>query len=244
MSMEDIMKALMQTSTGTQQPAGGGAGADLLSQAIGGALGSSGGGGGGLGGLLSGLLGGGQQQAGTPATQMLGGLEQIIGGTPGSGQLSMNTGGLNMNANNPLMSLLQPVVNQLAAKAGISPAIATIVTSIALHYLLQSHPSTPGASPLNLSSVMQTLASGGQVSPNTLQKSGMVNDVMQATGLNQQQAVQSLNQTFSVLGSQVAGVKGTATFKRATPTRAPAKKTVAKKAAAKKRPAKKASRRR
>lgn len=98
-----------------------------------------------------------------------------------------------MSAGNPIMSLLQPVVNQLAAKAGISPEIATVVTSIALHYLLQSHPSTPGASPLNLGSVMQTLASGGQVNPNTLQKSGMVNDVMQATGLNQQQAVRSLN---------------------------------------------------
>lgn len=62
MSMEDIMKALMQTSTGTQST--GSAGADMLSQAIGGALGSSqgGGGGGGLGGLLSGLLGGGTQQ--------------------------------------------------------------------------------------------------------------------------------------------------------------------------------------
>ncbi len=230
MSMEDIMKALMQTSGGAaQQPSAGGAGADLLSQAIGGALGSSGGGGG-LGGLLSGLLGGGQQQAGQPATQMLSGLEQIIGGTPGSGQLPMNQGSLGMSANNPLMTLLQPVVNQLAAKAGISPAVATIVTSIALHYLLQSHPSTPGESPLNLNSVMQTLASGGQVSPNTLQKSGMVNDVMQATGLKQQQAVRSINQTFSVLGSQVAGVKGTASFKRTTATRAPARKAPAKKA--------------
>ncbi len=228
MSMEDIMKALMQTPTGTQQSTGGAAGADVLSQAIGGALGSSGGGG--LGGLLSGLLGGGQQQSGTPATQMLGGLEQIIGGTPGSGQLPMNTGSLGMGANTPLMTLLQPVVNQLAAKAGISPAIATVVTSIALHYLLQSHPSTPGASPLNLNSVMQTLSSGGQVSSSTLQRSGMVNDVMQATGLNQQQAVRSLNQTFSVLGTQVAGVKGTATIQRTAAPRAAAKKTGAKKA--------------
>ena len=229
MSMEDIMKALMQSSTGTQQQSGG-AGADMLSQAIGGALGSTqtGGGGGGLGGLLGSLLGGGQQQqSNTPATQLLGGLEQIIGGTPGSDQLGKDQGSANLDSNSPLMLLLQPVVNQLAAKAGISPQIATIVTSIALHYLLQSHPSTPGASPLNLNSVMQTLASGGQVSPSTLQQSGMLNDVMQATGLNQQQATRSINQTFSVLGSQVAGVKGTATFKRTT---TPVKKTTAKKA--------------
>lgn len=229
MSMADILQALMQTSGGAPQATGGGAGADMLSQAIGGALGSSQGGGG-LGALLGGLLGGGQQQqSGAPATQMLSGLEQIIGGMPGSGQLGMNQG--TMSASSPLMGLLQPVVNQLAAKAGISPEIATIVTSIALHYLLQSHPSTPGASPLNLSSVMQTLASGGQVNPNTLQKSGMVNDVMQATGMNQQQAVRSLNQTFSVLGSKVAGVQGTATIQRTGPTRAPATKTATKSAA-------------
>ena len=230
MSMEDIMKALMQTSTGTQQSTGGGAGADLLSQAIGGALGSTpqSGGGGGLGSLLGGLLGGGQQQSNTPATQMLGALQQIIGGPTGSGQVGMNQGTLGTSASDPIMSLLQPVVNQLAAKVGISPAIATVVVSIALKYLLQSHPSTPGASPLNLSSVMQTLGSGGQIDQATLQKSGMVDDVVKATGLNQQQAVKSLNQTFNVLGSQVAGVKGTATFKR-TATSAPAKKTAAKK---------------
>lgn len=223
MAMEDILKALMETSGGAQQQSSGG-GADMLSQAIGGALGSpQGGGGGGLGALLGGLLGGGQQSS-APATQLLGGLEQIIGGTPGSGQIGMNQGTMNLGSNSPVMMLLQPVVNQLAAKAGISPQIATVVTSIALHYLLQSHPATPGASPLNLNSVMQTLASGGQINPNTLQQSGMVNDVMQATGMNQQQAVKSLNQTFSVLGTKVAGVKGTATFKRTGAAKAPAKK--------------------
>ncbi len=229
MSMEDIMKALMQTSTGTAQSGGG---ADMLSQAIGGALGTPQGGGGGLGALLSGLLGGGQQNQ--PATQMLNGLQQIIGGTPGSGQLPMNQGSFGSAANSPVMALIQPVVNQLAAKAGISPEIATVVTSIALHYLLQSHPTTPGASPLNLSSVMQTLSSGGQIPTSTLQQSGIINDVMSATGLNQQQAVKSVNQTFSVLGKQVAGVKGTATFKRTGANAAPAKKAPAKKPAAKK----------
>ncbi len=234
MSMEDIMKALMQTSAGTPQQSGGPS-SDMLSQAIGSALGGSlqQSGGGGLASLLGGLLGGGQQQS-APATQLLGGLQQIIGGTPGSGQLGMNQGSMNLGASNPVMMLIQPVVNQLAAKAGISPEIATIVTSIALHYLLQSHPSTPGASPLNLNSVMQTLAAGGQVNPNTLQQSGIVNDVMQATGLNQQQATRSINQTFGILGSQVAGVKGTATFKRTTTAATATKKTAATKTTVKK----------
>ena len=143
MAMEDLMKALMQGASGApqQQQSGGG---DALSQ------------------MLGGLMGGGQQGGGAPAVQMLGALEQIIGGQPGTGQaLSPNTGAaMNMNVNDPLMMLLQPVVNQLAAKANISPQIAMVVASIAVHYLLSSHPSTPGASPLNLGSVMQQLSSG------------------------------------------------------------------------------------
>jgi hypothetical protein len=41
----------------------------------------------------------------------------------------------------------------------------------------------------------------------------MVNDVMQATGLNKQQAVKSLDTTFGVLG---AHVQGTANLGRTT----------------------------
>jgi hypothetical protein len=85
--------------------------------------------------------------------------------------------------------------------------MATMIASIALHYLVQSSPNTPGASPLNLGSVMQSLASGKQISPTALQQSGMVTDVMQATGLNEQQAVKSLNATFGVIGGQLTPIK-------------------------------------
>jgi hypothetical protein len=245
MSMEDLLKALAQSAGGTQQPASGG---DAMSQALGGLLGGgqqSGGGGDAmsqvLGGLLGGsqqsgsgsaggdmltqviggLLGGGQQGGGAGVGQLLGGLQQIIGGTPGTGQqLPAGGGNTAIDMNNPIMTLLQPVVNQLAAKVGISPQIATVIASIALHYLLQSHPNTPGASPLNLGSVMQTLALGNSISPDTLQKSGMVNDVIQATGLTEQQAVRSLNATFNVLGSQVK----TSKVRKATVKRAKKKK--------------------
>jgi hypothetical protein len=207
--MEDIMKALMQSTAGSAQQTSGGS--DALSQVLGGLLGGgqqggtaqSSGGGDMLTQVIGGLLGGGQQAGGAAgAGQLLGGLQQIIGGTPGTGQ-PLPLGGGNM-----IMGLLQPVVNQLAAKAGISPQIATIIASIAVHYLLQSHPNTPGASPLNLGNVMQTLASGGRIDQQTLQSSGIVNDVMQATGMDQPQAVKSLNATFDVLGSHVSPVKG------------------------------------
>ena len=193
MAMEDLMKALMQGASGAsqQQQSGGG---DALSQ------------------MLGGLMGGSQQGGGAPAVQMLGALEQIIGGQPGSGQpLNMNQGAAmnmgSMNMNDPVMLLLQPVVNQLAAKANISPQIAMVVASIAVHYLLSSHPSTPGTGKLDLGSVMQQLSSGN-ISQDTLHNSGMVNDVMQATGLSKPEAVKSLNATFGALGMHAKGTVG------------------------------------
>ncbi|HET6845732.1 MAG TPA: hypothetical protein VFH29_02800, partial [Anaerolineales bacterium] len=110
------------------------------------------------------------------------------------------------DSGDPLMVHLQPLVNKVAAKVNISPAIATIIVSIALKYLLKSHPSTPDPSPLNLGSVMQTLASGQELSPSTLQQSGMVNEVVRATGMDEQQAVHSINTTFGVLGSSLQRV--------------------------------------
>jgi hypothetical protein len=87
------------------------------------------------------------------------------------------------------MVLIQPLVNKVAAKVGISPAIATIIVSIVFKYLLKSHPSTPDESPLNLGNVMQTLASGGRLSESTLQTSGMVNEVVRP-GMDERQAVE------------------------------------------------------
>ena len=171
--------------------------------------------------VLGGLLGGGQQGGAAPASQVLGGLEQIIGAQSAAAPAP--------SSSDPLMVLLQPLVNQVAAKVHISPAIATIIVSIVLKYLLKSHPSTPDQSPLNLGSVMQTLASGGGVSESTLQSSGMLNEVVRATGMDEQQAVKTLNTTFGVLGSSLKrvntvrggtikkstrGVKGKASVKR------------------------------
>ncbi len=166
------------------------AGGDLLSQALGG------------------IVGGGTQ-GGNQGDQMLGLLEQVIGGRPGQGQalgLAPNTGGMmgGMGMNDPVMMFLQPVVNQLAAKVNIPPQIATVVASIAVHYLLSSHPSTSPNAPMDLGNVMQQLASGG-VSRATLQNSGMVNDVVQTTGLGEQDAIRGLDTVFGLLSGQVRG---------------------------------------
>ena len=219
MGMENIMKALMQSAMESQSPAGSqqSTGGDMLSQVLGGLMGGGqqapapqqAAGGDMLSQALGGILGGGAQ-GGNQGDQMLGMLEQVIGGTPGSGQLGMNQGlaanmgGMGgMEMNNPIMMMLQPVVNQVAAKANISPQIATVVASIALHYLLSSHPSTTNQAPMNLGNVMQQLASSGGINQATLKQSGMVNDVVQATGLNKQDAMGSLSAVFNMLGGQV-----------------------------------------
>ncbi len=218
MGMENLMKALMQSAaqgqSAPQQPAGG----DLLSGVLGGLMGGGQqampqqAGGDLLSGVLGGLMGGGQQQGGNSGDMMLGALEQVIGGQPGQGQqLGMSQmasgnmgmmGGMGMN--DPMMGMLQPVVSQVAAKANIPPQIAMVVASVAMHYLLSSHPSTSVKAPMDLGSVMQELQSGG-LSANTMHQSGMVNDVMQATGLNKQGAQSSLDTLFKTLAGHLQG---------------------------------------
>ncbi len=214
MGMEDLMKALMQ-SAGQGQSAPQPAGGDLLSGVLGGLMGGGqqampqqGGGADLLSGVLGGLMGGGAS-GGNSGDMMLGALEHIIGGQPGQGQqlglsqmASGNMGGMGMN--DPMTSVLQPVISQVAAKANIPPQIAMVVASVAMHYLLSSHPSTSPKAPMDLGSVMQELQSGG-LSANTMHQSGMVNDVMQATGLNKQGAQSSLDAVFQMLAGHVQG---------------------------------------
>ena len=127
-----------------QQSAGGGALGEMLGGLLGGQQGGmqqQSAGGDMLGQLVGGLLGGaaqggvqqgGYQQnyqpSGNSGDMLLGALESIIGGQPGSGQaLPLNQGSFNMGATSPVMMLLQPVVNQVAAKLNISPQIATVL---------------------------------------------------------------------------------------------------------------------
>jgi hypothetical protein len=100
------------------------------------------------------------------------------------------------------MSVVQPIADHVAEKVGISPQIATVVASIALYYLLASHPATNAKAPMDFGSAMQELKSGG-LKPDTIHNSGMVDDVTQATGLDQNKALRSLNTIFGMLASHV-----------------------------------------
>ena len=167
----NLMNALMQPGQQGQQSAG----ADMLSQVVGGLL-------------------GGQQGGGAPVNQLLGGLEQIIGGKPGSGQtLGQGTAPA---SSSPLMGLLGPIANAVAGQVGISPAVATTVAATAMHYLVSSHPAAGGSPAPEVANLAQQVASGN-VSPAVLHSSGMVNAVVQATGLSPAVAATSLNATLN-----------------------------------------------
>ncbi len=149
-----------------------------------------------LGQVVGSLMGG--SGGGSPTNALLGGLEQVMGGKPGSASPAAASQAVAASGNNPLMGVLGPIASSVASQAGISPALATTVAATAMHYLVSNHPAGGGAP----SAVMQQVASGG-VSPETLQSSGMVHAVMQSTGLNQQQATQSLNAAFTHMSAHV-----------------------------------------
>jgi len=175
----NLMSALMQPASGGQQSAG----ANALTE------------------VVSGLMGG-QQGGNAPAGQLLGALEQVIGGNPTSGQLAPNQGQM-PSTDSPLMGLLGPVANMVAQKTGIPPAVATTVAATAMHYLVSSHPAAGGNVSPSVANVVQQ-AAAGNVSTEALHSSGMVNAVAQATGLSQQQAAQSLNATFNAFQAHAA----------------------------------------
>ena len=191
MSLESILKVLVDSrgSGNTGQPA---AGRDPMTDLIGSLLGgqqattSSGGGSAGLG-------------------DMMGVLETLMG----SGQQSQNTVvGQPAGANDPIMLLLQPFVNRLAQKMEISPQLATMVVSFVVHKLLAHHPTSGrDSTQFDLDDMLQQMSSG-QISQQTLQSSGLVNELATATGLDHETAARSLNETFGLLGSQVRGSAG------------------------------------
>ncbi|MGC1377805.1 MAG: hypothetical protein WA821_16350 [Anaerolineales bacterium] len=177
------------------------AGQDPLSSLLGGLLGGqSGGGQGGMSQALGGLLGGGQSNR---LGNVLGVLEGVMNANaPASvaGQsLQANQGG-NVAANDPTMQMLTPVVDGLAAKMNISPQIAMLVVTFVVHQLLSSHPASGRTSMIDPGALQQQVNSGQGVSHAYLQSSGLVNQLVQQTGLDPQTATKSLKTVFDMLG--------------------------------------------
>ena len=201
MSMEDILKALVNS----RQQGSSSQNADPMADLIGGLLGGTqpqqqsqsadp------MAGLIGGLLGGGQPQTQTQNSgqqagglgNMMGLLEMVMGGRQGGS-----------TANDPIMGLLKPFVAPLAKKANISPEIAMVVVSFVAHKLLAHHPtSNRDSNSFDLDDMLRQMGSG-KIDSNILHNSGMVKEISVKTGLDEATAAKSLNTAFSMMGKQV-----------------------------------------
>jgi hypothetical protein len=190
-------------------------GGDVLSSLLGGLLGGGGAqsaqGAGDLGSLM---VGGGAQgaQGGDVLGSLLGGL--LGGGVPQGGQ-QMPTAQAGISSH----PFLAPIVNGLAQKLGLPPAIAEVVVSFALTQLLNSlmnRASTGGAqgmqsfaSPqragegagdLQMEDISQRFQSGQAIDAKYLRSAGLSQQLADQTGLDHKTAAASLEQAFQLLG--------------------------------------------
>jgi hypothetical protein len=175
-ALGDLLRILAQAN----HPSGGSStGQDVLSNALGGLLGSS--------------------QGSGQADQVLGSLEQMIAG---GGQNKVQN--MNMTGEDPMLNLVQPVADQLSRRTGLQPETSRAVVSLILHRMLTSHPSMGSKnSSLNLPEVFQQMATSGGISTETLQKSGMINDLINSSGLDKQASIKNLSEAFNLLNGHV-----------------------------------------
>lgn len=177
MSMEDILKVLVDS----RQQGGSSNAADPMAD------------------LVGSLLGGGQPQPQITGNQQSGGLgdmmgllETVMGGRQGG-----------TSTYDPIMALLQPYVAPLAKKANISPEIALVVVSFVAHKLLAHHPtSRRDSNSFNFEDMFQQMGTG-KIDSNMLQSSGMVKEISAKTGLDEATAAKSLNAAFGMMGSKM-----------------------------------------
>lgn len=244
MSMDDILKVLVESRQQQGRPS---QQSDPMTDLIGGLLGggqTSGGGqtdamtdmlgsllggggqsqpqtGGGqtdaLSGMLGSLLGGGQSQMGGQQQSGLGGLMSLLemftgaGGQSGLGQSSMMAG-------NPLMGMLQPLVEPLAKKLKIPPELAMVVISFVLQKLLAHHPTSGrDSTQFNIDDMFSQLGSG-KLDPNMIRNSGMVEELSRVTGMDQATATKSLNTAFAMVGQRALSAAGQTAAKPAGKT--------------------------
>lgn len=197
-AMTDMLGSLLGGG-GQSQPQTGGGQADALS------------------GMLGSLLGGGQSQMGGQQQSGLGGLMSLLemftgaGGQSGLGQSSMMAG-------NPLMGLLQPLVEPLAKKLKISPELAMVIVSFVLQKLLAHHPTSGrDSTQFNIDDMFSQLGSG-KLDPNMIRNSGMVEELSRVTGMDQATAAKSLNTAFTMVGQRALSAAGQTAAKPASGT--------------------------
>jgi hypothetical protein len=197
-----------------------------------------------IGDILGGLLGGGATGAG--GSSVLGGiLGGILGGATGTSKSQAGTSGA--------AAILGPIVQGLAQKLGLPPAIAQAVVAFALSKLLPTmlggltQPAKSAAAPIrptapapaqsqgfNLDDLLDRVTSGSpqRLSASYIQNTGLASELAQKTGLDDNTAAESLQQVFLALGGQMGTAKPSATTqpqpqrtRKRAPTSQPKRKT-------------------
>ena len=210
MSMEDILKILVDsrqkpTSQQASDPM-----TDLIGSLLGGIAQTQGTQSQGFGNLipqssqgLSQQTGGGQQPG---LSNMMGLLEMFMNG---QGQGGSSVDGMN----DPIMSLLTPFIAPLAKKANIPPEIAAIVISFVVHKLLAHHPTSGrDSNTFDLDDVLQQMGQG-DVSSSLIRSSGMVRELSSRTGLDEATTEKSLQLALGLVGKTI----GTMADKKSNP---------------------------
>ncbi|MGB4802217.1 MAG: hypothetical protein WBV59_06155 [Anaerolineae bacterium] len=248
MNINDLLQAMLAPRG--NQPAGTGTGTndDPLAGILGGLLGGAGttqqpgaAGDDPLAGILGGLLGGagGAQQPGS------GGLEDILGGllggagaTPGVSQTpgSAGAGGLAQ----VLVQVLggnrefAGIIEGLAAKIGLPPAVAQMVVTFVLEKLLggsstatsttssrkrqaaAAAPQTKTGRPRKQTrpdsgALRDMFQQGTRIEPGYLKRSGLASELAQRTGMDSATATQSLDYVFGALQGRTTQMSGEST---------------------------------
>jgi hypothetical protein len=97
---------------------------------------------------------------------------------------------------NPMLNMLiQPVVDQIAIKLGIPPAIALTVVTFAVHYMLSNH-GTKLANGEDMSGLLQQ-----HTNQEYLHSIGVNKELASQTGLKPDMAANALSEVFKLLGA-------------------------------------------
>jgi len=206
--MEELLNAMMSGAGGESGEEE--TGDDPLAGMLGSLLGGSGGGqASGMGGLMQAILGGGPgagtQGSGPGAAAQGGGLEGMLGSLLGGGGSGM--------AANPLVA---PIADALAGKLGLSQEVARMVVSFALNKLLsgilggsaQAGGRGGAGDSRGDDQLLIQMRSGDGIDAGYLASSGMTQELVDQTGLDPETAERSLQEAFTMLGSQMEAGTG------------------------------------
>jgi hypothetical protein len=125
-------------------------------------------------------------------------------------------------ASSGLGALFAPIINGLAAKLGLPPAMAQMVVSFVMSKLFAARQAggflpaqpVPGQrrrgqatqpSGLNLDDLLNRMGSGQGVDASYLKSTGLTQELAQQTGMDRATATQSLQEVFNMLSGQMAG---------------------------------------